>query len=146
MSTFLAIPIKFANRCARRFADSRVEAVADASGNIPLSPGVNNLFELLKACGNTTAYDSLLADYAAGKLQYGALKGEVAEALVALTTPFKNIFSPHYRPTSDRVGTDPRVFCGYPQSSAKDAVRSQGTDGAGENGLMVDGRYFFDCR
>lgn len=69
--------------------DSGVEMVADEHGTIPLSPGVNNLFELLKACGNITAYNSLMADQMAGKLQYGTLKGEVAEALVALTTPIK---------------------------------------------------------
>ena len=82
-------PDKIRKQVRSAVTDSGVEAVADASGNIPLSPGVNNLFELLKACGNTTAYDSLLADHVAGKLQYGALKGEVAEALVALTTPFR---------------------------------------------------------
>lgn len=69
--------------------DSGVELVADDNGTIPLSAGVNNLFELLKACGNTAAYDSLMADHLAGKLQYGTLKGEVGDALVALNTPFK---------------------------------------------------------
>lgn len=54
-----------------------------------MSPGVANLFELIKACGNMDAYHSLMADYEAGTLKYSELKGVVADGLVALSTQFK---------------------------------------------------------
>ncbi len=53
-----------------------------------MSAGVENLFNLLKACGKIEAYNTLMATYQTRTLRYGDLKGEVAEALVELTTPF----------------------------------------------------------
>jgi tryptophanyl-tRNA synthetase len=53
-----------------------------------MSPGVANLFELLKACGKMDQYDSLANDYKAGKLKYSVLKESVADALVELSTQF----------------------------------------------------------
>ena len=53
-----------------------------------MSAGVQNLFNLLKACDKMDAYNTLMDTYHAGTLRYGDLKGEVAEALVALTQPF----------------------------------------------------------
>jgi tryptophanyl-tRNA synthetase len=53
-----------------------------------MSAGVENLFNLLKACGKMDTYNTLMDTYHAGTLRYGDLKGEVAEALVALTQPF----------------------------------------------------------
>ncbi len=66
-------------------------AVTD-TGDTPagqMSPGVQNLFELLRACNNQSAYDSLMDDYKAGALKYSALKEEVAETVVALIHPFR---------------------------------------------------------
>lgn len=54
-----------------------------------MSVGVKNLFELIRACGNMAAYDSLMADYNAGALRYSALKETTADSLVALITPFR---------------------------------------------------------
>ena len=67
-------------------------AVTDtgASTKGEMSAGVKNLFELLRACDKTEAHDSLMLDYQAGTLQYGKLKGEVADAVVALVSPIKN--------------------------------------------------------
>jgi tryptophanyl-tRNA synthetase len=53
-----------------------------------MSAGVENLFNLLKACGKMDAHATLMDTYAAGTLRYGDLKGEVAEVLVELTQPF----------------------------------------------------------
>ncbi len=53
-----------------------------------MSSGVENLFNLLKACNKMDAYNTLMVTYHAGTLRYGDLKGEVAEALVELTQPF----------------------------------------------------------
>lgn len=53
-----------------------------------MSPGVSNLFELLKACGKTDTYNSLLGDYNAGQLKYSVLKEAVADSLVELSAKF----------------------------------------------------------
>jgi len=53
-----------------------------------MSPGVANLFELLKACGKTDIYNSLMGDYNAGQLKYSVLKEAVADSLVELSSKF----------------------------------------------------------
>lgn len=66
-------------------------AVTD-TGDTPsgeMSPGVKNLFELLRASGNQAAFDSFMADYQAGALKYSVLKEEVAETIIGLTRPFR---------------------------------------------------------
>ena len=66
-------------------------AVTDTGENTggEMSPGVENLFELLKAAGNTRDYDTLMNDFNAGTLKYVDLKDAVAGALVALSRDFK---------------------------------------------------------
>ncbi len=54
-----------------------------------MSPGVKNLFELLKASEDMDAYESLMKDYQAGTLKYVNLKDAVADALVRLSDHFK---------------------------------------------------------
>jgi len=54
-----------------------------------MSPGVANLFELLKASGKTGQASELLKDYENGKLQYRVLKETVADAIVELTSKLK---------------------------------------------------------
>lgn len=54
-----------------------------------MSPGVKNLFEILRACGEQEATASLLNDYQNGALRYSDLKETTAEALIQLTTPFR---------------------------------------------------------
>ncbi len=66
-------------------------AVTDA-GDTPdgaMSPGVKNLFEILKACQATEAYDALMLDYKKGSLRYGDLKPAVADALVGVLNPIR---------------------------------------------------------
>jgi tryptophanyl-tRNA synthetase len=53
-----------------------------------MSPGVDNLFELLKASDKMEAYQSLMKDYHAGTLKYVSLKENVADALVELSVKF----------------------------------------------------------
>lgn len=50
-----------------------------------MSPGVANLFSLLKASEKMEAHDSLMKDYQAGTLKYVELKDAVADAMVELT-------------------------------------------------------------
>ncbi len=54
-----------------------------------MSPGVQNLFEILWACQANAVADQLESDYKAGQLKYSELKGGVAEALVELTGRFR---------------------------------------------------------
>ncbi len=61
---------------------SSVTDSGDSSGT--MSPGVRNLFEILKACGKTSETEALLTDYDAGNLKYSKLKEVVADALVEL--------------------------------------------------------------
>lgn len=64
-------------------------AVTDVGPKTDLmSPGVANLFELLKACDKTDENASLMNDYNAGTLKYSQLKEKVADALVELSKQF----------------------------------------------------------
>jgi tryptophanyl-tRNA synthetase len=64
-------------------------AVTDAGPKTDtMSPGVANLFELLKACEKMDEYNSLMLDYNAGGLKYSLLKESVANALVDLSKQF----------------------------------------------------------
>lgn len=65
-------------------------AVTDTGENSEgtMSSGVENLFELLKACDKTEIHNSLLADYNRGTLKYVALKDAVGDALAELSNTF----------------------------------------------------------
>ncbi len=66
-------------------------AVTD-TGQTPsdeMSPGVANLFEILRACGRQDAYEAFMGDYRSGQLRYKDLKETVSDALVALTTSLR---------------------------------------------------------
>jgi tryptophanyl-tRNA synthetase len=66
-------------------------AVTDA-GDTPagkMSDGVENLFNLLRASGGESDFQRLKGDFDSGALRYSDLKEAVAEALVALTGPFR---------------------------------------------------------
>jgi tryptophanyl-tRNA synthetase len=66
-------------------------AVTDTGETVAgeMSAGVSNLFELLRACGNMAAHDSLMLDYQANALKYSALKEAVADTLVAMINPLR---------------------------------------------------------
>ena len=66
-------------------------AVTD-TGDTPegeMSPGVDNLFRLLKATGKLDDYQTLMSDYEAGNLKYVSLKDAVADALVEISKGFR---------------------------------------------------------
>lgn len=68
----------------------KIRSAVTDSGNLPagtpMSPGVESLFSMLKACGKLDDAASLKADYDAGELRYVTLKDAVVTALVELTT------------------------------------------------------------
>ena len=76
---------------AARIRKQIKSAVTD-TGETPegqMSPGVSNLFELLKAAGNQDAHKGLFADYQAGALRYVDLKTAVADTLTAISEQFR---------------------------------------------------------
>ncbi|NND34343.1 MAG: tryptophan--tRNA ligase [Saprospiraceae bacterium] len=54
-----------------------------------MSPGVANLFRLLRASGGKDQANSLHEDYEKGMLKYGHLKEQVARALLEMTEPIR---------------------------------------------------------
>lgn len=54
-----------------------------------MSPGVQNLFEILKAGDNLDAHTHFMEHYNSGSLKYKDLKEAVAETLVGLSTVFR---------------------------------------------------------
>ncbi len=74
----------------------QVKSAVTDTGDTPageMSAGVQNLFGLLRACNQTEAYNALMDDYQSGALRYSDLKETVAEALVELTTPFRERYA-----------------------------------------------------
>jgi len=64
-------------------------AVTDTGdGSEGMSPGIENLFTLIKASGFVNDHDSLMADYNNGDLKYVDLKEAAANALVSLSNQF----------------------------------------------------------
>lgn len=70
----------------------QIKSAVTDTGEAPegeMSPGVKNLFSLLKAAGKADAHNVLMANYESGSLKYAELKEAVAEALVEISTPFR---------------------------------------------------------
>ncbi len=73
----------------RKKIRSAVTDTGEAQGD-KMSPGIENLFNLLKACGKEEAMIQFAEDYKAGTLRYKDLKDATADAVLAITIPFKN--------------------------------------------------------
>ncbi len=67
-------------------------AVTDTGGQPggEMSPGVTNLFTIIRACGNTGAWEVLNKEYNQGTLKYKDLKEAAAESLVKTLQPFRD--------------------------------------------------------
>lgn len=72
----------------RKQVKSAVTDTGEAPGD-KMSPGVENLFTLLRVTGPLEVHQALMADYKAGVLKYSDLKVAVADALVELTGTFR---------------------------------------------------------
>ena len=66
-------------------------AVTDTGGQPggEMSAGVANLFTIIKACGNTSAWEELNGQFARGTLKYSDLKNIAADSLVHTLRPFR---------------------------------------------------------
>lgn len=70
----------------------QIKSAVTDTGDTPagqMSAGVANLFELLRACGQMEAHNSLMDDYNSAALRYSDLKEAVANAVVGLINPFR---------------------------------------------------------
>lgn len=67
----------------------KVKTAVTDTGEQPagqMSPGVENLFNLIKACGKEEEYNKLMSDYKSGTLKYKELKDVTSDILVDLTS------------------------------------------------------------
>jgi tryptophanyl-tRNA synthetase len=66
-------------------------AVTDVGGQPggEMSPGVANLFTIIRACGNLEAWDELNRQFVKGNLRYSDLKNIAADSLVETLRPFR---------------------------------------------------------
>jgi tryptophanyl-tRNA synthetase len=99
-------------------------AVTDTGEADPenMSPGVANLFLILKATRDMTAYDKLKNAYEARELKYVDLKDAVADAIVWMTNPFREKLSEIHadkRAFKDRIRASSEVI----QSKARTTLR-----------------------
>jgi tryptophanyl-tRNA synthetase len=70
----------------------QIKSAVTDTGDTPegeMSPGVANLFEIIKAGGNMEAHESLMTDYKGGNLKYVDLKQVTADTLVGLLIPMQ---------------------------------------------------------
>lgn len=70
---------------------TKVRAAVTDSGDpsVPIGSGALNLLAILRACGRTHEANVLEQTYVDGPRHYAALKDAVADAVVALTAPFR---------------------------------------------------------
>jgi tryptophanyl-tRNA synthetase len=78
-----------ADKIRKQIRSAVTDLGANTEGGNKMSPGVENLFNLLKACGKMDVYNAQMDIYNAGNIRYGDLKAEVADALVELVQPFR---------------------------------------------------------
>lgn len=74
----------------------QIKSAVTDTGDTPagqMSAGVANLFELLRACGQMDAHNSLMDDYNNAALRYSDLKEAVANAVLGLINPFRERLS-----------------------------------------------------
>jgi len=70
----------------------KVKTHVTDSGDTPegeISAGIQNLFNLMKACGQHAAVEGFARDYSEKALRYGDLKNAVADALLAHLAPIR---------------------------------------------------------
>jgi tryptophanyl-tRNA synthetase len=77
------------DKIRKQIRSAVTDAGANTEGVVKMSAGVENLFNLLKACGKMDICKTHMETYNAGNIRYGDLKNAVAEALVELIQPFR---------------------------------------------------------
>ena len=72
----------------RKKVKTAVTDIGEKQGN-EMSPGVANLFTIIRACGNQKDWETLQSQYNQGSLKYSDLKGITAETLVQTLKPIR---------------------------------------------------------
>jgi tryptophanyl-tRNA synthetase len=70
----------------RRKVRAAVTDTGESQREGEMSPGVENLFSILKSCDKAETVERLMADFTAGTLKYADLKDATGDALVELTS------------------------------------------------------------
>ncbi len=87
-------------------------AVTDTGESEGMSPGIQNLFDVLDASGRKDAHTSLMEDFEKGTLRYSDLKNEVAEGLVELCRPIREKY--------DEINSDKKKYKNKIKESSAD--------------------------
>lgn len=79
----------------RRIKKQINSAVTDSgeTDSESMSPGVANLFQILRVCGAIDAHNRLNEDYKNSRLMYSELKGSVTDALLAYLAPMQERYA-----------------------------------------------------
>jgi tryptophanyl-tRNA synthetase len=104
---------------------NKIKSAVTDSGETPegqMSPGVANLFELLKASGRADQAAALTREHAAGKLQYRELKETVSDAIVELTSTLQTRRQ-EIAPDSERVTAQVREMADKARGIAGDTLK-----------------------
>ncbi len=91
-------------------------AVTDTGESEGISPGVQNLFDLLLASGKIDDHTSLMNDFNNDALRYSDLKNAVAEGLVVLCKPMKERY--------DEINFNKKEFKNRIKDSSSDIRKS----------------------
>lgn len=110
----------------------QIKSAVTDTGDTPageISPGIANLFELLKACNKQDAHDSLMEDHLAGSLKYVDLKETVADALIEISTEFrekKEALKANKKEIKNRIKASSAVIRKQAQATLKDVKELTG--------------------
>jgi tryptophanyl-tRNA synthetase len=75
-----------AEESIRKKVRSAITDTGEGQQDGEMSPGVSNLFNILKSCNKDEAVGHLTAEFKKGSLKYSELKDATADALVELTS------------------------------------------------------------
>ena len=78
-----------ADKIRKQIRSAVTDLGTNTEGGNKMSAGVENLFNLLKACGKMDTYNAHKDIFNTGVIRYGDLKAEVADALIELVQPFR---------------------------------------------------------
>lgn len=110
----------------------QIKSAVTDSGDVPsgqMAPGIENLFELIKACDNVTDYEQLMSAYKDGSLKYVDLKDSAANILVAMSKGFienKKVISSDKKKLKDQVKSSSEIIRKRAQVTLKEVKEMTG--------------------
>lgn len=110
----------------------QIKSAVTDSGDVTsgqMAPGIENLFELIKACDNVTDYEQLMSAYKDGSLKYIDLKDSAANILVAMSKGFienKKVISSDKKKLKDQVKSSSEIIRKRAQVTLKEVKEMTG--------------------